>query len=169
MFGEFFNSKSIDVARGVEIGIELERNSIRYYNEKSKEMESKAAADLLRFIEREEATHLKQLEELKMRLAKKKGWVSAEKLGEPKGVKFYKVGAEPRIQKNSGDVGILLAAARSELEAKRFYEEFSKRIKDTEGIRFFQRLAEFEQSHYQLFDGILEMSKVKVESADFEV
>lgn len=166
MFEEFFNSGSIDVLKGVEIGIRLEKKSIEYYNEKSKKMGDKAAAELLKFIEKEEANHLKQLETLKQNFAKKKGWVSVEKLGEPEGPNLYKKGVEPKIEEGSGDFSILLAAARAEAEVKEFYEKFSEKITDKEGSKFFKRLAEFEQTHYDLFNGILEASEVRVESAD---
>ncbi len=166
MFDEFFTSGSIDVMKGIEIGIELEKKSIAFYSEKSKKMENKAAADLLKFIETEEVTHLRQLETLKQNLAKKKGWVSADKLGKPEGPKLYKEGVEPKIEEGSGDFSVLLAAARAEAEARDFYEEFSQKIPDKEGSKFFNRLAEFEQTHYDLFNEILEASEVRVESAD---
>ena len=166
MFEEFFGSKSTDTIKGVETAIDLEVRSIEYYTEKSKKIKSKTAAVLLTFIAGEEKTHLKQLEELKRSLAKNKRWISAEKLGKPKGPKLYGKGTEPIIEEESGDVGILLAAARSEREAKEFYEDFSSRIADKEGSRFFKKLAEFEQTHYDLFDGILKASEVRVEGGD---
>ena len=166
MFEEFFGLGSIDIAKGVEIAIDLEKKSIDYYTEKSKKMESKDVASLLRFIAKEETTHLKELETLKQNLAKKKGWISADKLGEPQGPKLYEESGSPAVREDSGDVGILLGAARAEREARDFYEEFSRTIKDEKGRKFFQKLAEFEQTHYDLFDGILKASEVRVESAD---
>ncbi len=166
MFEEFFTSGSIDVMKGVEVGIELEKKSIAFYGEKSAKLENKAAAGLLKFIESEEVNHLKQLEKLKQNLAKKKGWVSAEKLGKPQGPKLYSNGVEPKIEEGSGDFSILLAASRAEAEARDFYEELSQKITDKEGSIFFKRLSEFEQTHYDLFNGILEASEVRVESAD---
>ncbi|MEM3556202.1 MAG: ferritin family protein [Candidatus Micrarchaeia archaeon] len=166
MFKEFFGSESVEVVKGVRIAIELEKESIKYYNEKSKKMESKDAAKLLKFIEKEEMNHLKQLELLKESLLKKKAWLSADKLGKPAGPALYKEGKTPAVKGDSLDVGILLGAARAEREAKEFYEKFAEKIKDEEGRRFFMRLAEFEQSHYELFDGILQASEVKVEGGD---
>jgi len=165
LFEEFFGSGSIDVARGIQIAINLEMESIKYYGEKSEEMESKEAAQLLRFIMKEEENHLKQLELLKERFSKKK-WINAEKLGKPKGPELYKKDKPPAVREDSGDVAILLGAAKSEREAKEFYEKFAEKIKDEEGRRFFMRLAEFEQSHYELFDGILKASEVRVEGGD---
>jgi rubrerythrin len=166
MFDEFFTSGSIDVVKGVEIGIELEKKSIAFYREKSKNLENKAAADLLKFIETEEASHLKHLEMLKQNLIKKKGWVSADKLGKPEGPRLYEKGVEPKIEEGSKDFSVLLAAARAEAEARNFYEEFSQKIPDKEGSKFFKKLAEFEQTHYDLFNGILEASEVRVENAE---
>ena len=128
MFEEFFTSGSIDVIKGVGIGIELEK--------------------------------------LKQNLEKKKGWVSAEKLGKPQGPNLYANGVEPKIEEGSGDFSILLAASRAEAEARDFYEEFSQKITDKEGSIFFKKLSEFEQTHYQLFSGILEASEVRVENAE---
>ncbi|MCX6777033.1 MAG: hypothetical protein NTY73_03640 [Candidatus Micrarchaeota archaeon] len=166
MFEEFFGSKSIDVAKGVEIGIELEKKSIEYYSGKSKNIESKELVKLLKFITVEEVNHLKQLEILKQSLMKNKTWVGSEKLGKPEGPKLYGKGVSPMIRQDSGDVGILLGAIRAEEEAREFYEEFSRRIKDEKGRKFFQRLVEFEQSHYDLFDGILKSSEVRVEGGE---
>jgi rubrerythrin len=164
LFEEFFGLGSIDIAEGVEIAIDLEKKSIEYYTDKSKKTKSKDVANLLKFIAKEEATHLKQLETLKQSIAKKKGWVSADKLGKPGGPKLYAKVKLPTISDESGDVGILLGAARAEREAKNFYEDFSRTIKDEKGRMFFQKLAEFEQTHYDLFDGILKASEVRVES-----
>ena len=166
MFEEFFGSKSLDVVKGVEIGMELERKSIEYYSGKARKIENKELAELLRFIAKEESNHLKQLESLRRSLAKNKMWISAEKLGKPKGPELYSEGVSPMISEDSGDVGIMLGAIRAEEEAREFYEEFSRRIKDENGRKFFQRLVEFEQSHYDLFDGILRASEVRVEGGE---
>jgi len=165
MFEEFVGSGSSDVIKGVEIGVDLEKKSVEYYTEKSKKMKSRDVALLLEFIAKEEAGHLKQLEALKHSLAKKR-WISADKLGKPGGPKLYAKVKSPTISDESGDVGILLGAARAEREARDFYEDFSRKIKDENGRKFFQRLAEFEQSHYELFNGILKSSEVRVEGAD---
>jgi rubrerythrin len=166
MFDEFFTSGSIDIMKGIEIGIELEKKSIAFYAEKSAKLENKAAAGLLKFMEGEEVNHLKQLEKLKQSMEKKKGWISADKLGKPEGPKLYEKGVEPKIEEGSGDFSILLAASRAEAVARDFYEEFSQKIPDKEGSRFFKRLSEFEQTHYDLFSGILEASEVRVENAE---
>ncbi|MCX6776319.1 MAG: hypothetical protein NT130_05740 [Candidatus Micrarchaeota archaeon] len=166
MFEEFFGSKSIDVVKGVAIGIELEKKSIEYYSGKSKNIESKELVKLLKFITEEEVNHLKQLETLKQSLMKNRTWIGPEKLGKPEGPKLYSEGVSPMIREDSGDVGILLGAIRAEEEAREFYEEFSRRIKDEKGRKFFQRLVEFEQSHYNLFDGILKSSEVRVEGGE---
>jgi len=165
MFEEFFSSESLDVAKGVEIAMDLEKKSIEFYSEKSKNLESKELAELLKFIMKEEVNHLKQLESLKKSLMKKK-WIGPEKLGKPEGPKLYIEGTSPMIREDSGDVGILLGAIRAEEEAREFYEEFSRKIKDENGREFFERLVEFEQSHYDLFDGILKSSEVKVEGGE---
>lgn len=125
-----------------------------------------AAANLIKFIASEEVNHLEQLTGLKETLGSKKGWVSAEKLGKPQGPKLYEKGFEPKVDENSEDASILLAAARAEIEARDFYLRFSEKISDVTGKKFFQRLAEFEQSHYDLFDGILEASQIKVEGGE---
>jgi rubrerythrin len=166
LFEEFFNSGSIDVIKGVDIAINLEKESIEYYNEKLDKMESSDAANLLKFIAREEVTHLKELEALRENLTKNRPWITADKLGKPHATEIYREKNLPAIREDSGDVGILLGAARAEEEARNFYEEFSKRIGDEKGKAFFMRLAEFEQTHYQLFSGILEASEVRVENAE---
>jgi rubrerythrin len=166
LFEDFFSSESIDVAKGIQIGIWLEKKSINFYNEKSKNMLNSAAANLIKFIASEEVNHLEQLTALKETLAKKKGWVSAETLGKPQEPKLYEKGFEPKVDETSEDASILLAAARAEVEARDFYIKFSEKINDTIGKKFFERLAEFEQSHYDLFDGILEASQIKVEGGE---
>lgn len=166
MFEEFFSSESINIAKGIEIGIELEKKSINFYNEKSKIMLSAAGATLIKFIASEEVNHLKQLTALKETFAKRKGWVSAEKLGKPEGPKLFEKGFEPKVDETSEDATILLAAARTEIEARDFYTKFSEKIDDPVGKKFFQRLAEFEQSHFDLFDGILEASHIRVEGGE---
>lgn len=166
MFEEFFGSESIDVMRGIEIGIELENKSIKFYEEKSKKVLSAAAMNLLKFVVMEEVNHLKMLEMVKESISKKKGWISAEKLGKPQGPKLYEEGAEPKIDETSEDASILLSATKVEVEARDFYVKFSERISDKAGKKFFQRLAEFEQSHYDLFDSILEVSQIKIEGGE---
>jgi rubrerythrin len=166
MFEDFFTSGSIDVIKGVDIGIKLEKDSIEYYTEKGKKVKSKDAAGLIRFIAKEEATHLAQLEALRNNLTKNRPWITADKLGKPHATEIYGDKNLPAIEEDSGDVGILLGAARAEKEARDFYEEFSQKIGDEKGKAFFKRLAEFEQTHYDLFNGILEASEVRVENAE---
>ena len=71
LFEDFFSSESVDVAKGIKIGIELEKKSINFYNEKSEKVSNAAAADLIKFIVNEEVKHLEQLTSLKESLARK--------------------------------------------------------------------------------------------------
>jgi len=166
MFEEFFGSGTIDVIKGIDIAIKLEKDSIEYYSKKEKKMKSKDAAGLIRFIGKEEATHLAQLENLRDNLTRNRPWITADKLGKPHATEIYGERNLPAISEDSGDVSILLGAARAEEEARSFYEQFSRRIGDEKGKAFFKRLAEFEKSHYELFDGILKSSEVRVENAE---
>lgn len=164
MFEDFLNSSTIDVIKGVDIAIQLEKDSIQYYTEKAKVIESKDTAKLLGFVKKEEYMHLSMLEKLKDNLTKNKPWITADKLGKPHVTEIYGAKDLPAIRQDSGDVGVLLGAARAEEAARNFYEEFSKRIGDEKGKAFFKHLAEFEQTHYNLFSGILESSEVRVEN-----
>jgi rubrerythrin len=168
MFEEFFNSSTIDVIKGIDIAINLEKESIEYYTEKEKIISNKDMAKLLQFIKKEEDTHLAQLEKLRENLTKNKPWITADKLGKPHATEIYGKMNVPDIREDSGDFGILLGAARAEQKAKSFYEEFSNRIGDEKGKIFFKRLSDFEQTHYELFSGILDASEVRIENAELQ-
>ena len=51
---------------------------------------------------------------------------------------------------------LLIEAMKSELEAKKFYKDASKKAQSQAGKKLFKELAEFEQNHYERVKSIIE-------------
>lgn len=55
-----------------------------------------------------------------------------------------------------GDAGILVAAMRHERKSEDFYSELAKRVGDDTQRNFFEMLARYERSHYEVLDSYLD-------------
>ena len=142
----------VNIAKGIELGISVEKAGIKFYTEKQKIIKEKNAIYLFKFLAAEEEYHLKLLNNLKESLKKKNQWI-----------KITKKQARPKIfsdksmaiDENSRDINIILAAMRAERDSQKLYSGMAEKVKDASGSKFFSALADFEQGHFELLDGIL--------------
>jgi rubrerythrin len=63
---------------------------------------------------------------------------------------------------------LLVEAMKSELEAKKFYEDAASKAQSQAGKRLFKELAEFEQNHYKRVKNIIESrtSNIEIQAPD---
>ena len=163
MFEDFFGSENIDIGKGLGIAMDLENRSRTYYLGKASYTGTTEGRRLFEFLAREELRHLKALEGLKEQLAG-----SALKWGEA-GTKvkpdIFRPFDAKKIEEIPIPESILDAAINVERESIEFYTKFSAKIGTDDGRKFFAKLADFEKSHFDLLNQLLELSGVKVEGA----
>lgn len=134
-----FTADKAAISRGISIAIALEKKSKKIYLSIFK----KSGNRIFSFLAGEEDYHLRLLNELKESLLKgrkMKASIKISKMPEPSA-------------KGLDDTEIILSAMKFEKESRELYEKLAK----TSGNReFFSKLAEFEQRHYDLLNGILD-------------
>ena len=144
----FLKGNDIDIAKGIELGIDVEKAGIKFYTEKQKIIREKSAIYLFKFLAAEEEYHLKLLSKLKESLKKKNQWIEIKE-------KIIFSSKKKEIDENSGDINIILVAMRAERDSQKLYSGMAEKVKDAAGRKFFEALADFEQGHFELLDGIL--------------
>lgn len=157
MFEDFFTAKNIDIMKGIEIAMTLEKKGKKYYLDKAKRIEDKNIKIFLEFLAKEEAHHYELLSEVKNSLKKQGKWISipASKLkSKVKRPHVFTKKSEPK--RKSDQINVILSSMKVEKDVEEFYRRMADSIKDIDGKKFFLALADFELSHYNLLDGILE-------------
>ncbi|MDD5317274.1 MAG: ferritin family protein [Candidatus ainarchaeum sp.] len=151
MFEEFFGSGAVDVGKGINIAISLEKRGMEYYASNARNAGSTEGATLFRFLEGEERKHLKSLQELALaRGGESAGWADALAASAP---------GLFRLERGRGGgarADILGAAMETEKASIEFYSKFAERIEAPEGKRFFRALAGFEETHLALLSALME-------------
>jgi rubrerythrin len=151
IFDEYFQSKELNIVRGLTIAMELEIKSRTYYQTKSNEIENQTGKALLLFLANEELSHMKIVERAINNLKANNKWIDIKMIKPSELAKprlFEGKQTEPRIKASSSDNDILLAAMTAERKSEEYYNKMSERIKDSKGKTFFKTLAEFEKVHY---------------------
>ncbi len=153
-------SKNLNVSRGIEISLKVERKGRSFYARNAKKIQNIEIKRFIEFLAGEEDKHIALLKELKESLKKWRTWIDASE--NPKilhrvleDLRVFK-GKTGREVREAGDVTIVLNALKTEKDLIEFYEKFARHIKDSGGKRFFLRLADWERTHYQLLEGIYE-------------
>ena len=142
----------VDIAKGIELGIGVEKMGLDFYKKKKQIIKDKHAAYLFDFLAAEEEYHLKLLNELKESLKKKNQWIEITK--KPARPKIFS-DTDKSIDENSKDINIILAAMRVERDTQKLYLGIAEKLKSPDGRKFFSALSDFEQGHFELLDGIL--------------
>ncbi|MFZ2499820.1 ferritin-like domain-containing protein [Methanosarcina sp.] len=149
---EVKNFKGIEEA--IALAIEREKEARDFYMEKSTTMENPKLKELYEHLADEEVKHIGYLEGYRDK--KELPIISTEM---PSGQSFTPEFNTARIKGGEitlGDAGILLAAMRHERKSEDFYSELAKRAVDETQKKFFEILAGYERSHYEVIDSYLE-------------
>jgi rubrerythrin len=159
-FGINLSAKNLDVNRGIDIALKVEKDGFRFFTDNAKKIQNIEIKRFIEFLAGEEMKHIAILKELKVSLKKRQAWVDVaedpnilNKILEDLRVFKGKAGREIR---EAGDVTILLNALKIEKDLVEYYEKFAHNVKDSGGKKFFLKLADWERTHYQLLEGIYE-------------
>ncbi len=154
------DSENLDISRGIDISLNVEKEGKAFYVDNAKKIQNIEIKRFIEFLASEETKHITLLEDLRGSLEKKGIWIDAsenpeilQKILDDLRVFKAKAGQDVR---EAGDVTILLNALKTEKDLVEFYEKFAHHIKDSEGKKFFLKLADWERTHYQLLEGIYE-------------
>jgi len=155
----FIKEKNPDVSQGVDIGIKIEKMGIDFYT-KSAEKAGEDVRHVFTFLAKQETQHLSLLKELKNSLIENDRWK------EPGAMKSC--GRIPKIfsksKKYDYEISAMLHALEAERLSKKFYSNFAKKIKNPDGKRFFEKMAEFEEKHLELIKAILDSENFRMQS-----
>lgn len=149
---EVKNLKGIEEA--IALAIEREIEARDFYLSKAALMDNPKFRDLYEELAGEEKKHIGYLETYR---AKKELPVVSTDI--PSGQSFTPEFDKARTKGGEitfGDAGILLAAMRHERKSEDFYTEVAKRAVDDDQRSFFEMLARYERSHYELIDSYLD-------------
>lgn len=149
---EVRNLKGIEEA--IALAIEREKEAKDFYLQQATLMENPKFKELYEHLAGEELKHLSYLEQYRDK--KELPIVSTEV---PSGQSFSPEFNTARTKGGEitlGDAGILLAAMRHERKSEDFYSELAKRAEAENQRNFFEMLAKYERSHYELIDSYLE-------------
>jgi rubrerythrin len=154
-YGIDLDSPDVNVVKAVEVGIAIEKRGEDFYFGHAERLQSMnpELAEFLKFLGNQEVLHHGMLTELKKSLQEKKQWMEPdEKLREPE---IFSKG-NPAVKEGSDDLEILMEALKVEKDTRDYYRKFSEEIGESEGKQFFKALADFEQTHVDMIDGIIE-------------
>lgn len=149
---EVKNLKGIEEA--VALAIERETEARDFYSSKAALMDKTQFKELYEYLANEEVKHLGYLERYR-----DQNELPATSTEIPSGQSFtpeFDMGRIKGGEITLGDAGILVAALRHERKSEDFYLEVAKRVDDESLKNFFEMLADYERSHYELIDQFLE-------------
>ncbi len=153
-------ARNLNVSRGIEIALEVERKGRSFYARNARKIQNIEIKRFIEFLAGEEDRHIALLMELQNSLKKRGVWIDASE--SPKilhsvleDLRAFK-GKTGKEVREAGDVTIILNALRTEKDLIEFYEKFARHIRESGGKKFFLRLADWERTHYQLLEGIYE-------------
>jgi len=149
---EVKNLKGIEEA--VALAIEREIEARDFYFSKAALMDKPKFKELYEYLANEEVKHLGYLERYR-----DQNELPVTSTEIPSGQSFtpeFDIGRIKGGEITLGDAGILVAALRHERKSEDFYLEVAKRVDDESLKNFFEMLAGYERSHYELIDQFLE-------------
>jgi len=149
---EVKNLKGIEEA--VALAIERETEARDFYSSKAALMDKTQFKELYEYLANEEVKHLGYLERYR-----DQNELPVTSTEIPSGQSFtpeFDMGRIKGGEITLGDAGILVAALRHERKSEDFYLEVAKRVDDESLKNFFEMLADYERSHYELIDQFLE-------------
>jgi rubrerythrin len=150
-FGIDLSSPNPNVIRGIDIGIEIEKRGIQFYSEQAQRIQNTIIKDLFEFLAEQERDHLNTLSGLKNSLIEKKQWIDIEHEQIRKPKELFEEG-------ESSEMDVILTAMRTEKDTSDFYMRMSQIMDDDKGKKFFMKLAEWENIHYDTLNAIFEQS-----------
>ncbi|MBP2031133.1 rubrerythrin [Methanohalophilus levihalophilus] len=140
--------KTIEAA--VEMAISLEDQGCEFYTEKAGTTTEVAIKEMFEYLADEEIKHAEYLHNF---LKENNMEITVSETPS-----FTQALSEEFSTGKMDEVGILLAALRFERKSEDFYAELAKRSDDEVQKKFFKKLAEVERGHYEIIDGLLDIS-----------
>lgn len=160
-FGIDLSSGSAGIEKAIEMGIHIEENGRKFYLEKAASVNIPQVRHHLERLAKDEIEHTRILNELKQSLIGKGEWIGVKELPDSK-KRIAELGAfskekGPKVENTSSAIEILNEALGLEERVSRFYRGLASEIKNDKGKEFFEKLAEWEQGHYQLIEKLIEI------------
>ena len=161
-FGIDLFSGSAGIEKAIEMGIQIENEGNRFYTEKASQVKIPQVRHHLSRLAEDETDHASMLKELKQSLSERGEWIGAketpdmrERLEELGAFKPEKDG--PRIEGTSSAIEVLNEALKLEERTRDFYKSLANELKNDKGRGFFEKLAEWEQSHCEIVTKLRDM------------
>lgn len=149
------DAPNLDVVKGVEVGIEIEKMGRDYYFESAEKVHDEELKRFLEFLGGQEVEHFNILNELKKSLQERGQWIeTTERIEKPE---IFQRGKPPEIKEGSEDLEILMHALEVEKQTRDYYRKFAENISDERGRHFFEKLADFEQGHAGMIEAIADI------------
>ncbi len=134
----------------IEIALSLERKTEAFYAQRARE----TSQELYTYLREEETRHIQYLEDYRK-----------ERKIPPKETKKFIWNISREFGDKPGEIGILLAALRLERKSEYLYQALGQQTENPEEKEFYNTMAQFERTHYDLIDGLLEYAtNYRVES-----
>ena len=149
------DSSNLDIVKAVEVGIEIEKRGEKYYFENAEKVHDEELKRFLEFLGKQEIEHFEILGRLKQSLQENNNWIKTdERLEHPE---IFQKGKAPEIKKDSEDLEILMHALEVEKQTRDYYKKLADNIDDPSGKHFFETLVNFEQSHADMIQDMMDI------------
>ena len=154
-FGVDLDGPNLDIVKAVQVGIDVEKRGELYYFEGAKKVSDPELKRFLEFLAKQEIEHFEILTRLKQSLQESKNWIeTTQRLEHPE---IFQKGKEPVIKEGSEDLEILMHALEVEKQTRDYYQKFADNIEDEKGKNFFKKMADFEQSHADMIQTMIDI------------
>lgn len=147
--------REANLVEALEMAIALEDESRAFYEAVSHQTRDEDLLSLYEFLSKEETKHSQYLQDFRRDM--ESGRTSETRWGFSQVIPIFsrQILREFSFQ-GEGEIPILVAALKLERRSEYLYEILSQRMVDDAHKEFFLQLADFERSHYDLLEGILE-------------
>jgi rubrerythrin len=152
-FGIDLSSPKLDVIRGIEVGIEIEKRGIEFYSEQAGKPRHAPVRSFFEFMAGQEREHARMLSELKDSLKERNEWTDLKS-----GSADAKNAGRFFVKGKFSELDSILSAMKTEKATSDFYSRFSENLREKKGKEFFRKLAEWERRHYDMLNSIFEQS-----------
>lgn len=160
-FGLDLSSAGSDIMKALDVAIRAEEAGKSFYTRNAAKLVNQNIRPFLEFLSREENRHVRMLSEVRKSLSESGKWMRPPESGrELRGMllelrAFQGRDANKEIR-NSGDLSIISTAMETEKRFMDFYMKVAGKTEDEQGRTFLKALAEWENNHLRLLQGIQE-------------
>jgi len=152
---------SAGIENAIEMGIHIEENGRKFYMEKAASANIPQVRHHLQRLAEDEVKHTQLLVDLKHSLTERGEWIGIKELPDTRKrleeLSAFSKEKGPMIEDTSSTIEVLNEALKLEKRVSNFYKGLADELKNDKGVEFFNKLADWEQSHYDLIKKLIEI------------